>query len=80
MHLPTSLQIFPRQLLTAPPAPFVSQDVARWGQCGGKSSSHGQNSANPGLCCESGTTCQFENEWYWQCRPGESPFLTTLSV
>jgi len=34
--------------------------AARWGQCGG------QGWSGP-TCCESGSTCQSQNQWYSQC-------------
>ena len=34
--------------------------AAKWGQCGG-------NGFNGPTCCQSGSQCQFVNEWYSQC-------------
>jgi len=40
------------------------------GKCGGKSSFDGWTYGFRGVkCCETGSTCVKENEWYSQCRP-----------
>ena len=39
------------------------QGLSMWDQCGGKSSTHVKDSANPGLCCPGGSTCERVNEW-----------------
>ncbi|KAL2760214.1 carbohydrate-binding module family 1 protein [Sodiomyces alcalophilus JCM 7366] len=37
-----------------------------WGQCAG-------NGWSGPTCCESGSTCTYQNDWYSQCLPGSSP-------
>ncbi len=39
----------------------TAPQVGLWDQCGGMSSPAKQNAADPGLCCPSGTTCNFYN-------------------
>eukprot|EP00475_Leptophrys_vorax_P041258 TRINITY_DN77820_c0_g1_i1.p2 TRINITY_DN77820_c0_g1~~TRINITY_DN77820_c0_g1_i1.p2 ORF type:complete len:213 (+),score=32.27 TRINITY_DN77820_c0_g1_i1:44-682(+) len=43
-----------------------------WGQCGG------QGYAGDS-CCPDGSTCQYQNDWYSQCVPQQSPSSCTYS-
>ena len=66
--------------VTAGPAPRADCPKGFVGfqqQCGGsggsckedaKLSGECKDAAAPGVCCEPGTTCQRQNEWFWQCQ------------
>jgi hypothetical protein len=52
---------------------ILSWQVSDYGTCGGRSSTPAASDAeDPGLCCAPDSTCQRQNEWYWQCLP--NPF------
>lgn len=42
-------------------APACTNPVSKWGQCGGRSHTGS-------TCCESGSMCKRQNEWYSQCQ------------
>jgi poly(3-hydroxybutyrate) depolymerase len=48
------------QLPPTQPQPTTGPCAAKWGQCGG-------NGWAGAKCCESGSTCRPQNEWYSQC-------------
>jgi hypothetical protein len=47
----------------------VQHRIALWGACGGLSSGAAANAPDANVCCPSGTTCRFYNEFFWQCQP-----------
>ncbi|KAH6611731.1 glycoside hydrolase family 6 protein [Chaetomium sp. MPI-SDFR-AT-0129] len=45
---------------------------SQWSQCGG-------NGWQGATCCQSGSTCVKQNDWYFQCIPGAAATTTTTS-
>jgi endo-1,4-beta-xylanase len=50
----------PSPILVSPMLIFSLQCVARYGQCGG-------SGYNGPTCCQSGSTCRVQSQWYSQC-------------
>lgn len=77
---PDVVKVLGSAWITAAPAPraecpkgfigFQQQCGGKGGQCKDDAKMAGQceDKAVTGACCETGTTCQRVNEWYWQCQ------------
>ncbi len=47
------------------------QPLQLWERCGGKNMGP-SDAPHPGYCCPSGSSCSRDNEWHWQCKPGNT--------
>jgi len=81
--LPTDVEPAPSSSLQPPQSVTLTTSLAPpfstrptgpcsgvWAQCGGQEWSGT-------ICCEPGSSCQFQNPWYSQCLPGSSPEPTS---
>jgi hypothetical protein len=41
-----------------------------WEMCGGRNSAVNASKVDPAVCCPEGSSCNYVNDWYWQCQPG----------
>mmetsp|Transcript_10569 Transcript_10569/g.25020 ORF Transcript_10569/g.25020 Transcript_10569/m.25020 type:complete len:536 (+) Transcript_10569:115-1722(+) len=53
----------PPPVSTSEPPASCGQVIPVWGQCGGQAD-------YSDACCEDGTYCNYQNQWYSQCIPG----------
>uniref|UniRef100_A0A7S1X728 CBM1 domain-containing protein n=2 Tax=Tetraselmis chuii TaxID=63592 RepID=A0A7S1X728_9CHLO len=59
---------------SAPPPTGCSEVLPLWGKCGGVDRDYST------LCCPDGSTCEYFNQWYSQCKPAKKRLRSKMML